>query len=159
VREEVASVVGDGDVLPEQLEKLVYTEAVVAETLRLCPSVAHIDRRAEEEDVLSGFRIPRGASVALCPYVVQRRADLWDEPEKFEPARFLGKPPTAYFPFSLGPRTCLGRALSILEVKLFLAHIVRSLQLRVPDDYSLELDTNWTVHPKDSELLLWVQAR
>lgn len=159
VRREVEAVVGNGEVLPDHLDRLLYTEAVVAETLRLCPSVAHIDRRAEVDDVLGGFRIPRGASVALCPYVVQRREDVWESPEAFMPERFLGKPPSAYFPFSLGPRTCLGRALSILEVKLFLAHILRELELRVPEGFELELETNWTVHPKGAVLPLWVRPR
>lgn len=159
LRAEVEAVAPSGDLSMDQIDRLTYAEAIVSETLRLCPPVAHIDRRAEEEDVISGYRIPRGAAVALCPYVVQRRADLWPDALQFRPERFLEKQKGAYFPFSLGPRTCLGRSLSILEVKLFLAHLVRRFELRVPDDYKLELETSWTVHPRGSKLSLWVETR
>lgn len=159
LRAEVEAVAPSGDLSMDQLDRLTYAEAIVAETLRLCPPVAHIDRRAEEEDVISGFRIPRGAAVALCPYVVQRRTDFWPQALEFLPERFLEKQKSAYFPFSLGPRLCLGRSLAILEVKLFLAHLVRRFELRVPDDYELSLETSWTVHPRGGKLPLWVRAR
>ena len=65
---------------------------------------------------------------------------MWDDPAAFVPDRFLGEarkaiPRFAYLPFGAGPRVCIGQSFSLQEAVIVLAHIVRSVRLRVPADH------------------------
>ena len=70
------------------LPRLPYTKTVIDEAMRLYPPAWAIGRRAKVEDEIRGYHIPANSYVLILPYVTHRRADLWDEPEKFDPQRF-----------------------------------------------------------------------
>lgn len=142
-----------------EVPKLERTEAAILETLRLHPPVPHIDRRAEADDEIDGFHIPKNASVALSPLVVQRRADLWPDPERFDPRRFLGGAPDHYFPFGMGPRVCLGKNLALMEVKMFLCRVLPRFDLTPVEDFELKFTSAWTMHPAKANLPLWITPR
>lgn len=104
---------------------MTYTQAVLDETLRLYPPVWLFTRRANEEDTLAAFDVPAGADLYLSPYVLHRTETYWPEPEVFDPDRFtsdgsVAKGERPYFPFSLGPRRCLGEYFAFLEMKIHL---------------------------------------
>jgi cytochrome P450 len=120
---------GDGPD-PAALGRLPFLTAVSQEVLRLhtiLPTVS--GRRLMETTEIMGFPIPAGATVAPCEYLVHRRADLYPEPLRFRPERFLGRQygPHEYFPFGGGGRSCLGGALAPLEMKLAAATLVTTL--------------------------------
>jgi cytochrome P450 len=71
------------------LDRLVETRAVVEEALRLYPPLAAISRVARSSDELAATPIRRGAMVVIAPYVLHRHRLWWEEPELFNPARFL----------------------------------------------------------------------
>ena len=75
----------------EVVEQLPFTRAVVDECLRLYPPAWVITRRSLEPDVLGGFDLPAGATVIVSPYAVQRDAQWWPNPDRFDPERFLGE--------------------------------------------------------------------
>jgi cytochrome P450 len=116
---------------PADLRRLELVEATFRETLRLHPPVWAIGRRAVEDDVLpSGTRVPAGASISVLPYVVHRRPDLFPEPLKFRPERFLRatrQPLRAgsYIPFGAGERSCIGEGVAVQEATIIVAMVVR----------------------------------
>jgi cytochrome P450 len=117
------------DVLP----KLVYTRAVVQETLRLYPPAFTLVRQARRADDAGGVAIPAGGIVFISPWILHRHRRLWPEPERFDPARFLPGAPApdrfAYLPFGIGPRVCIGAQFALTEAILVLAGIVQTFHI------------------------------
>jgi cytochrome P450 len=115
-------------------DRLVQTRAVVDEANRLYPPITAISRVAKGADMLAGERINRGTMVAVAPYVLHRHRKLWQRPNRFDPARFLGESRNAidrfaYLPFGLGPRTCIGATFAIQEACIVVATIARNFTM------------------------------
>jgi cytochrome P450 family 110 len=126
----------DGDTEPSALARLPYLEAVVQETLRLYPIVAIATRQLRQPFELQGHQLPPGVIVGAATSLVHYREDLYPEPERFRPERFLGKTfgPAEYFPFGGGARRCLGAAFAMYEIKIVLATLLRTMRVRPVDD-------------------------
>jgi cytochrome P450 len=109
-----------------------YLEAVVKETLRLRPVIAFVRRRLREPAEIGGHVLPAGITVAPCVYLLHRRPDIYPEPERFRPERFLDAPPGTYtwIPFGGGVRRCIGAAFAQFEMKAVLWAVVARLRLR-----------------------------
>jgi cytochrome P450 len=132
--EEVEEVVGDGLPGPEDFEDLRRTRNLVRETLRLYPPAWAVNRETAEPVALDGHEIPAGAQVMLPQWVVHRDPRWWDDPETFDPLRWdreTDRPEYAYFPFSGGPRHCIGMRFARLELVLALATMVGRVDLDV----------------------------
>jgi enediyne biosynthesis protein E7 len=112
-----------------------YARLVFEETIRLYPSVWILERRAVDEDVIGGFRIPAGSGVMISPYLLHRHPQFWDAPEDFVPERFAGDAPLtdrhAYIPFGAGPHRCIGQTMALLVAQQVLEHLYREFQLRL----------------------------
>jgi cytochrome P450 len=154
--------VGDGAQADEQrLAAMTYTQSVLDETLRLYPPVWLFTRRADEDDALAGYDIPAGADLYLSPYVLHRTETWWPEPAAFDPGRFgpgVNKAERPYFPFSLGPRRCLGEYFSFLEMKVHLGILARQFSMSRTDaqspalDLGINLRTRSDIHLKPEPL-------
>jgi unspecific monooxygenase len=124
---------GAADALP----KLIYTRAVVQEALRLYPPAFTLARQARRADIAAGIAIPAGAIVMIAPWILHRHRRLWDQPERFDPARFLpGAPPPdrcAYLPFGVGPRVCIGAQFAMTEASLVLAAMIQAFHIERAD--------------------------
>jgi cytochrome P450 len=126
---------------PEKLERLrnevllgegeEYVEAVVKETLRLCPAVPVVMRRLVEPMRLGGYTLPAETIVAPCVYLMHRRADVYPEPRTFRPERFLDGSAGTYtwIPFGGGPRRCVAAAFAQLEMKRVIQTVLREVEL------------------------------
>ncbi len=121
------------DAAAEALPRLVYTRAVVQEALRLYPPAFTLARQARGADTAGGIPIPKRAVVLIAPWVLHRHRRLWDQPERFDPTRFLpGAPPPercAYLPFGMGPRVCIGAQFALTEATLVLAAMIRAFHV------------------------------
>jgi len=152
LRAEAEAVLGRRDA-PEaaDLPALPFTRAVVAEALRLYPPVAILSRQALAPDRLRRVAVPRGATVACIPWLLHRHESLWHRPHAFLPDRFLPdapKPPRfAYLPFGVGPRVCAGAAFGQAEMTVFLATLVRRLDLSVAPGHRVMPRLRLTLRP------------
>jgi cytochrome P450 len=109
-----------------------YLEAVVQETLRLRPIFRMTSRWLRRDLDLGPYRLPPGVSVGAAIYLTHHRPDLYPEPERFCPERFLkaAPEPGAWIPFGGGLRRCLGAAFASFEMALVVRTVLASVQLR-----------------------------
>jgi len=112
-------------------DRLPYAARVVSEVLRLYPPTWLIVRLAAGDDLLpSGAALRAGTKVYVSPWVLQRDPRWFPEPERFDPERFAGSMrPSAYLPFGLGPRQCIGEGLARAEAVAVLAAILSRWEL------------------------------
>ncbi|GAB2584425.1 cytochrome P450 [Streptomyces capparidis] len=134
LEEEVDTVLAGRVPTPEDLDELVWTKAVLSESMRLYPPFWTLERDALGEDVIDGVRIPAGATVAVPPYLVHRHPDAWDNPEGFDPERFLpgrsaGRHRYAFIPFGGGRRGCVGNVFALIETALAVAMTAQRYRL------------------------------
>jgi cytochrome P450 family 110 len=141
LRDELHVVAGDGPIEPEHVTRLEYLDAVIKETQRLTPVVPFTGRILQAPAHIGGRELPAGVGVSPAIYVTHRRPDLWPEPERFRPERFLGTRPSSgqFFPFGGGVRRCLGAAFATYEMKVVLAEVLRCADLRIVPDYRMRV--------------------
>lgn len=125
------------------LTKLPYLNAVCCETLRIYPVVMlTFPRRVEKPVKLCGWDLQPGTLLYGSIYLTHQREDLYPEPKKFKPERFLTRQfsPYEFLPFGGGVRRCIGAAFALFEMKVALVKIL--------SEYSLLLVDNGEVKPK-----------
>ncbi|CAG7722152.1 unnamed protein product, partial [Allacma fusca] len=101
------------------------------------------------------FIIPKGTDVVLLSMSIHRNAEVFPEPEHFNPERFLPdnctqRNPFAYIPFSAGPRNCIGQKFAMMEEKIVLANIFRNFKVesvQKPEDVTVMMEV--VTRPKD----------
>ena len=118
---------------------MAYTQGLLEETLRLYPPVWLFTRRATGDDALTDYDVAAGTDIYLSPYILHRSEEFWPDPHRFDPDRFVApsesrqgemkKGERPYFPFSLGPRRCLGEYFSFLEMKIHLGMLARKFRM------------------------------
>ena len=115
-----------------EIVRLPYLAAVCNEALRIYPvAMLTVPRAVKEPVELMGYQLQPGMRLYGCIYLTHHRQDLYPEPEKFKPERFLQRQfsPYEFLPFGGGIRRCVGEALALFEMKLVLATIVSGYQL------------------------------
>jgi cytochrome P450 len=135
------------------LTKLEYTTRVVQEALRLYPPAWTIARQAIKPDVIHGVPVAPRTVVLMSPYVVHRNPSFWDDPELFDPDRFLperaaGRPQLSYFPFGAGPRVCIGMSFAMMEAKIVTAMLIQRFRFSLAPGFVAEPDPLITMKPK-----------
>jgi cytochrome P450 len=129
---------------PEKLERLraevaddrdEYLTATIQETLRLRPVISIVLRKLTEPVEIGGYELPAGVSVAPCVYLAHRNPEVYPEPQRFLPERFLDSPPGTYtwIPFGGGVRRCLGASFAQFEMAVVLRELLRRWQIRPAD--------------------------
>jgi cytochrome P450 len=158
LRAEVGEVLGGRPPAVADLPRLGYTTMVVQETMRLYPPIYLILRRATADDEIGGYRIPAGANIALCPYVTHRHPGFWDNPEGFEPERFAPEAARrrhrlAFFPFSGGPRRCIGEGFAQLQLPLVVAMVAQRYRLSLLPARPAAVEAAVTLRPRAPMLM------
>jgi len=115
-----------------------YLEAVVTETLRLCPTVPVVMRRLVEPMEIAGYTIPVGTIVAIGVYLIHKRPDIYPGPDEFRPERFLGDSAGTYswIPFGGGVRRCVAASFAPLEMRRVIQTVIREVDLRAAETRS-----------------------
>ncbi len=151
---EVSSVLEGSAPNFSDLNNLTYARNVMMESLRICPPIWWNPREAIEEDVIDGFKIPKGSNVAPLTYVVHHHPDFWVEPERFDPDRFSesqssGRHRYAWHPFGVGPRKCIGTAFALMESQIVLAMILQRFKLGLVPGRTATKAMLGTLRPKN----------
>jgi cytochrome P450 len=148
---EIGSVVkGDAPTL-EELDQLEFLEAVLKESMRLFPPSAFSRRYAERDCMLGTHPIARGTEIYFSQYVTHRNPSVFPQPLKFEPRRWIGAEepsPYDYAPFGAGAHICIAKHLSMEEMKIMLAMILKRVQLRLPRGFRIDRGLRVSMVPK-----------
>jgi cytochrome P450 len=130
------------------ISRLPYLTAVCSETLRIYPiTLINFPHLVKEPIELMGYPLSPGTKVVTSMYLTHHRQDLYPEPDRFKPERFLERQfsPYEYFPFGGGSRRCIATALAQLEMKLVLATILLRYQLVLSNSHPVRPQNRLTV--------------
>ena len=122
---------------PLEVSRLPYLTAICSETLRIYPvGIIAFPRIAKSSIEIMGHSFEKETMLAPAIYLTHQREDLYPEPKKFRPERFLNRQytPSEYLPFGGGNRRCIGYALALLEMKLVLATVLTNYELALASD-------------------------
>ncbi len=152
-RAEVSQVLAGRPPTAEDVPNLPYTGMVVSEALRLYPPAWMFARVLAEDDTLGGYLLPTGAMLMISPFVTHRDPRWWPDPDRFDPQRFTpeqakARPRFAYFPFSGGPRVCIGEPFAWQEAILVMALVAQTYQLRPVPGHKVEPQPMSTLRPR-----------
>ncbi|KAL8544461.1 hypothetical protein ACS0TY_004858 [Phlomoides rotata] len=152
------------DIMDEDLEKMQYLKAVVKETLRYHTPIPFLAREAREDAKIMGYDIAAGTFVIINTWAIGRDLASWDEPDKFQPERFLSSSTDfkgldfEFIPFGAGRRRCPGISFAMASVELVLANLVHKFEWGLPngmkwEDLDCEEDPGATIHRRKNPLL------
>lgn len=152
LRDEIDTVVGDGDISFEHTKSLPLVKAFFRETLRLYPPITFMPRVAERAAVIGPRKLRRGALVMISPWTLHRHHSYWEAPDHFQPERFLSAneavlTPGAYIPFGQGPHTCVGAGFAQTESILAIASLLREFDFHVDPEANVRPAARLTTRP------------
>lgn len=129
---------GDGPLDIDALDKLETLDLVMRESLRLDTPLSFTVRRSVRDTDLLGHHLPAGMNVVTWPAVNHRLPELWTDPEKFDPSRFVEpraehkRHRYAFAPWGGGAHKCIGMLSGQLEVKTIMHRVLRQYRLELP---------------------------
>lgn len=163
LQDEVARVCGNRTPCYGDLPQLRYCRQVFQESLRRYPPIVGFLRQTLESIELRGYTIPRGSIFAISPYVVHHDPRFFPSPDKFDPERWseaftsqLHK--FAFFPFSGGPRVCIGERFAWCEGTLALAYFAQRWEFELAPYQDIRPGDAGTMRPA-SEIEMIVRKR
>jgi cytochrome P450 len=113
-----------------------WLDAVLKESMRLHPVIPMVVRTLMKPQTIAGVDIPRGATVGPSILIAHSRSDNYDDPERFDPERFLGhNPPTnTWIPFGGGVRRCIGAGFAMMEGVAVLGEVFTTVDVTAAGD-------------------------
>ena len=150
---EIDSVLGGRLPTLEDIPQLRYTEMVLAESMRLYPPAWAMGRQATCDVEIGPYKLPAGTYIFFSQYIIQRNADFFPEPLRFDPERFTaerkaGRPRFAYFPFGGGNRQCIGESFAWMEAILSLVTLAQRWRLKLIPGQQIDVQPKITLRPK-----------
>ena len=153
VRQEFDVALEDQPLGPMDMPKLEYTTQVIQEGLRLYPPFWMIDRLAIADDRVGDVQIPAGSTVIVHVYGAHHARKHWENPEGFDPERFVKgseklRTPFTYLPFGGGPRVCIGNHYAMLQILMILSNLLRNYDFELMPGQSIEARPMVILRPK-----------
>jgi cytochrome P450 len=160
---EIDAVLGDRVATADDFPKLVYTEMVLAESMRLYPPAWTLGRRALVDYEVADFIVPADSIVLMSPWVMHHDSRFYPRPFDFDPERWTqearnARPRFSYFPFGGGPRVCIGEQFAWMEGVLLLATIAQRWKMRLATRQKVEPKPMVTLRPRNG-LKMVLEAR
>lgn len=139
IEDEVGRVAGDSPIGGEHVKELEYLDATLCESMRIAPITPAIGRALAAPLTIGGFDLPAGTVVSPAMHLTHRLPDLYPDPDRFDPERFLHEKPDpfAFYPFGGGSRRCIGGAFAMYEMKLVLARLIQRTTIEATPSTSL----------------------
>ncbi|XP_039304511.1 cytochrome P450 4g15 isoform X2 [Solenopsis invicta] len=132
----------DAPVKYEDLQHMHYLERVIKETLRIFPTGPVIAREVTEDFKIGDIVLPKSADIFISFIQLHRNKKYWPNPLVFDPDRFLPENiksyQSFYFPFSDGPRNCIGMKYAMFSMKVILTTLIRTFVFKV--NQRIEID-------------------
>ncbi|KAM4633676.1 cholesterol 24-hydroxylase-like isoform 2-T2 [Polymixia lowei] len=152
VKKEVDDVIGmKQDIGYDDLGRLIYLSQVLKETLRMYPTAPATSRAVADDMVIDGIPIPGGVSCMFSSYVAGRLDKFFKDPLTFDPDRFhpdAPRPYYCYYPFALGPRSCLGQNFAQMEAKVVMAKLLQRFDFELVPGQSFDVLDTGSLRPK-----------
>lgn len=135
----------------EDLDRLVFLDCVIKETMRLFPAGTWTARLSLQAAEIGGYPVPERSWLVMSPFVTHRLPEVFPEPRKFRPERWLSIHPSSYefLPFSAGPRYCLGAALAMLQLKTALSIILQHFDFCLVPGARVDCSGMNSIRPKN----------
>ncbi|XP_068683870.1 cholesterol 24-hydroxylase-like [Montipora foliosa] len=161
VVEEIGNVLGSRQFVEyNDLGNLQYLGQALKEGLRLHPPVAGTGRISTKDVDLGGHVVPAGTQLNISWYAIHRIPEVWPKPDEFDPDRFSPESKSssfglrsAYFPFSLGPRTCIGQTFAQFEARVLMARLLQEFEFTLlPGQHEIKHEARLTLRPKGGVL-------
>jgi cytochrome P450 len=139
----------------EDLDKLVQTDWVMKEALRMYPPLSTLPKFSLAPFEFEGVRIPAGAMVATYPIHTHYMDEYWTEPTRFDPLRFSEeraehkRHPYCWVPFSGGAHMCIGLHFATLQIKLVMFAMLRRYRWSLPEGYTMPVQQSPISKPRD----------
>jgi cytochrome P450 len=152
---EESRAVSAGPVSYDDLDKLVSLDLVMKESMRLVTPVPGVTRRASRDTELLGYRVPAGSYIAVHLWGLHHMAEVWPEPERFDPERFAEHRREdkvhryAYMPFGNGVHKCIGMYFGGMEIKAAMHQLLQRYRLTTEPGYRMPIDWVSLPRPKD----------
>lgn len=131
-----------------------YLERCITETLRLAPPTPVFYRQLSTPLQVDHYNFKAGTTFAFSPWTLHRDPKYYPDPEAFEPDRWLPekvleRPAASYLAFSFGPRNCVGQKVAMMEMKVFLAWILRKYDVTTTEKfYDVKIWSDATLQPE-----------
>ncbi len=150
LRQELDALQQTGMPTAEDLQRLVYTRAVLNESMRIRPPAGILMRKITKDTELDGYSLKQGRLAIFSIYNIHHHPDFWPQPEQFDPERFLNGENRrfSFMPFGTGERVCIGNHFALLESQLLLSMIVQNFDLQLLSTDEAEIEMAVTLKPK-----------
>nr|XP_043608758.1 cytochrome P450 86B1-like [Erigeron canadensis] len=150
----------------EELNKMVYLQAAISESLRLYPPVSYDHKEPLEDDVLpDGTAVTKNARVVYCMYAMSRMESLWGKdclefrPERWiKDGKFVSESPFKYTVFNAGPRLCVGKKFAYVQMKMVVASVLLRYRLKLVEGHKVCPKISMTLYMKHG-LLVTIEPR
>lgn len=153
LREEILATAGTGPITSETINKLPTVSRVLKEVMRLYPPAPVMTRVNAADVEIGGKQLLSPTLIVMPIFIIHRHRALWDDPNRFDPDRFLPEneasyPRTQFMPFGYGPRICIGSSFAILEATAILATLLRYARFEWDGKHAPEPVSRVTLRPK-----------
>jgi cytochrome P450 len=151
---ELDTVLGGRAPALEDLPRLVYTEMIIKETMRLYPALLFVSRESIANTMIGNYPLKKGSLIFINIYGVQHDARFFPDPEAFDPERFSPEREKtimryAYLPFGAGPRICIGNMFAMMEAKLILATVAQRYRFALEPGHVVVPRRQFTTVPQE----------
>ena len=148
--DELDSVLGGAPPRNDQLPQLALLERVIKESMRVLPPVPWNVRTTMTDVKMGGYQVGKNSRIICGIYLTHHDANLYPEPEKFWPDRWLTIDPSQYeyLPFSAGPRACIGAIFAMQSMKISISMILQRFRLQIVNGSKIDPAVRVTMSPR-----------
>ena len=143
--------------MQDLLSQTAHTQQVINETMRLYPPIWLMGRMVNEEVEIGDRIMKKKDNVLISPFVMHRHEAFWNEPNVFKSSRFENKKlsfsESAFFPFGLGPRQCIGGHLAMMEMLIILANLYQRFEVKLINQEKANYHPYITLRPATASMV------